>query len=252
MSDDRPVDRRGFLKVVGATGAMAGAAATPLTPATAQSPAPAAAHNHAAAPAASTSSGSKSALSGWLFFNPDEAEFVKAAIDVLIPADPTGPGAVEAGCATYMDRQLAGAFGRGARLYMQGPFGEGTPQQGYQLPLVPADLIRIGIADVEALAQSTRKKTFAALSAEERTALLKEVETNKAQLANIPGLTWFNQLLSLTMEGYFADPIYGGNKDKAAWKMIGFPGVPNMYADIIEEYRNKPYNVEPRSIQDLA
>ena len=248
MSEDRPVDRRGFLKAVGVTGALAGTAATPLASTAAQAQAhDTHIHDAPAKPAAAVDS-----LSGWTFFNPDEATFVKAALDVLIPADPTGPGAVEAGCATYIDRQLAGAFGRGARLYLQGPFLEGTPQQGYQLPLTPSELIRIGIADVDALARATKQKAFANLTAEERTAILKDVETNKAQLAGVPGAAWFNQFLSLTMEGYFADPIYGGNKDKAAWKMIGFPGVPHMYADIIEEYRNKPYKVEPRSIQDLT
>ena len=51
---------------------------------------------------------------------------------------------------------------------------------------------------------------------------------------------------------YFGDPIYGGNKNKAAWKMIGFPGVGGMYADKVEEFRNKTYAVEPKSIQDLS
>ena len=71
---------------------------------------------------------------------------MKAAVETLIPPDPTGPSGLEAGCATYMDRQMAGAFGRGAKLYLQGPFGQNpTPQQGYQLPLTPSELIRIEI-----------------------------------------------------------------------------------------------------------
>jgi gluconate 2-dehydrogenase gamma chain len=127
MSDDKSVDRRGFLKVVG--GASAGAAAT-MGAASAQAPAP---MQHTM-PAPSDAASDR--LSGWTFFNPDEVDFVKAALDTLIPADATGPGAVEAGCATYIDRQLAGSYGRGARLYLQGPFGQGTPQQGYQLPLM--------------------------------------------------------------------------------------------------------------------
>jgi gluconate 2-dehydrogenase gamma chain len=53
------------------------------------------------------------------------------------------------------------------------------------------------------------------------------------------------------MQGYFADPLYGGNKGKASWKMIGFPGIGAMYADKIEAYRNKPYIADPLSIQDL-
>ena len=44
---------------------------------------------------------------------------------------------------------------------------------------------------------------------------------------------------------------YGGNKGKASWKMIGFPGIGAMYADKIEAYRNKKYMSEPLSIQDL-
>ena len=109
MKDDASVDRRGFLKVVGTAGAAGAAVATPLGAAVAQ--APAMQPHQMAQP--TNAAGDR--LSGWTFFNPDEAEFVKAALDTLIPADATGPGAMEAGCATYMDRQLSGAYGRGAR-----------------------------------------------------------------------------------------------------------------------------------------
>ena len=255
MRDDKSVNRRGFLKVVGVAGATAAAPAAGALAQTANpdTPATAPAADHAMhAPAAAAPQAVADRLSGWTFFNPDEADFVKAALDTLIPADSTGPGAVEAGCATYIDRQLSGAFGRGARLYMQGPFGQGAPQQGYQLPLNPADLIRIGIADVNEYAKKSRKKPFRDLSPAERAALLIEVDTGKAELANVPPAVWFNQLLSLTMEGYFGDPMYGGNKDKSVWKMIGFPGVPGMYSEIIETQRNKPYVHEPKSIQDFA
>ena len=245
MQDEKSVDRRGFLRVVGA--GAAGAAATPLGTAVAQTQDHA---THGPAPAAAAAAADR--LSGWAFFNPDEVAFVKAALDTLIPADATGPGAVEAGCATYMDRQLAGAYGRGARLYMQGPFGQGTPQQGYQLPLTPAELIRIGIADVNAHARKTKQKFFADLAPADRAAVMTEVDAGKAELANVPAATWFNLFLNLTMEGYFGDPIYGGNKDKAVWKMIGFPGVPGVYSEVIEQYRNKPYPHTPKSIQDFA
>jgi gluconate 2-dehydrogenase gamma chain len=258
MSDDASFDRRGFLKVVGATGAALAPAAAlaqksdpPVQTHEAGMAMDHAGHDHAM-PTPAAAGARHGDLDGWLFFNPDELSFVKAALDTLIPADPTGPGAVEAGCATYMDRQLAGAYGRGARLYLQGPFAEGTPQQGYQLPLTPADLIRAGIADVEAYAFASRKSRLRDLSAADRAALLKEVDEGKAQLAHVPAAAWFNQFLNLTMEGYFGDPIHGGNKDKAAWKMIGFPGVPAMYVDMIDEFRNKPYTGETRGIQDFA
>ncbi len=246
MQEDKSVDRRGFLKVVGGASAVAGAAAA-TQPGTAAAQTPMQ-HNMPAAAAGAASD----RLSGWAFFNPDEAAFVKAALDTLIPADATGPGAVEAGCATYIDRQLAGAYGRGARLYLQGPFAQGAPQQGYQLPLTPAEHIRIGIADVNAYARKTKQKLFQDLAPADRAAIMTEVDTGKAELANVAAGGWFNMFLALTMEGYFGDPMYGGNKDKAVWKMIGFPGVPGMYSEVIEQYRNKPYPHTPKSIQDFA
>ena len=55
------------------------------------------------------------------------------------------------------------------------------------------------------------------------------------------------------MEGMFSDPIYGGNRNKASWRMLGFPGLPAVYADKIDEYRDKPYVVaEPLSIADFS
>ena len=63
---------------------------------------------------------------------------------------------------------------------------------------------------------------------------------------------FFNLLLASAMQGFFADPVYGGNRDKAAWKMIGFPGVIAIYSEHIKTYRNKKYDVEPKSILDLS
>ena len=154
---------------------------------------------------------------------------------------------------TFIDREMASAYGRGARMYLDGPFGEGTPQQGYQLPLAPAELYRVGIADLNAWCVKTRGgKTFDQLSAADRTAALKVVEAGQAEFTQVPARAFFNIVLQNTMEGYFADPIHGGNRNKAVWKMIGFPGAIGMYADDIEKYRNKKYDVEPKSIQDLS
>jgi len=240
------VGRRDFLKLFGAAGAAAGtlpfggsasadeivAAATTDTK-----------HHHAAEPHARGG--------GYEFFNVDESAFVEAAVDTLIPKDATGPGAKELGVATYIDRQMASGYGKGDRLYLEGPFGEGTPEQGYQLPMTPSELIRAGIADVNAVAHKSNKNNFAALSAKDRAAVMADLEAKKIELPTVPGATFFSLLLQLTIEGYFADPMYGGNKDAAAWKMIGFPGADAMYADKIEPFRNKPYKAEPKGIQDL-
>lgn len=237
--DECAVDRRNFLKVIGVA-----SVSTTIPGVAIAAETTAMGHGHAA-PAL----GSRP---GYVFLNLDEGGFIEAAIDVLIPSDSTGPGAVESGVVIYIDRQLGGAYGSGARLYLQGPFQEGEPEQGYQLPFTPAELIKAGIADVDAYALEKHQKNFAALSVGDRDAILKELDEGKATLATVPAKIFFGHLWSLTQEGYFGDPIHGGNTDKAVWKMIGFPGVGNIYTDAILEYRNKPYPVEPQSIQDFS
>src|SRR6266481_2386663 len=63
----------------------------------------------------------------WVYFTPEEAAAVEALVDRLIPPDPQTPGGKDAGCAAFIDRQLAGAYGKAERLYMRGPFVDGTP-----------------------------------------------------------------------------------------------------------------------------
>jgi gluconate 2-dehydrogenase gamma chain len=261
--DDRParaptetkLDRRDFLKIVGVAGAAAAvpAAAAEVTPPAAPNMAGMQMAQATIAPVATTGAAASAAKPGWQFFNANEAAFIQAAVDTLIPKDAVGPGALDAGVAVYIDRQLAGAYGKGDRLYLDGPFAENaTPQQGYQLPFTPAELIRVGIADVDAVAMSTKKNIFSQLSAADRTALMTDLDGNKVTLKTIPTATFFNLLLQLTMEGYFADPMYGGNKDKMVWAMIGFPGAEGMFVDKIVQYRNKPYIAAPKSIADLS
>src|SRR5256885_1820877 len=77
------------------------------------------------------------------------------------------------------------------------------------------------------------------------------MESGKAQFnAGFTSAFFFDNFLQLTMEGFFADPIYGGNKDKVAWKMIGFPGLPASYRDEIRTYFNRKYDKGPLSIAD--
>ena len=70
----------------------------------------------------------------WMFFTADEAALVEAAVDRLIPSDDRGPGGKDAGCAVFIDRQLAGPYGDAAGLYMKPPFMHGAVTQGYQMP----------------------------------------------------------------------------------------------------------------------
>ena len=186
----------------------------------------------------------------YMYLTPPEVEFVEAAVARLIPADELGPGAKEAGVAYFIDQQLAGAWGAMARNYRQGPWPEGTPQQGYQSPLAPKEIYRAAIPEVDAACVFRFQKPFAQLQVAQQDQVLSELETGKLALASLPGTFFFNLLLANTIEGFFADPVYGGNRDKIAWKLVGFPGVAASYGEYIERH-GVPYNAQPVSIADM-
>jgi gluconate 2-dehydrogenase gamma chain len=188
--------------------------------------------------------------SAFTFLTPPERAFVEAAIDRLIPADDSGAGAREAAVAYYIDRQLAGAWGSGAGQYRQGPWMAGTPEQGYQLNMIPQELYRVGIAQTDAACKKRFGKTFEALSPAHQDEVLHGLEDGTIALADVPGKTFFGALLNNTIEGFFADPLYGGNHDRVGWKAVGFPGVAAAYIGVIEKY-NVPYKVEPVGIADV-
>jgi len=189
----------------------------------------------------------------WLALTPTAQAFVKAAVDSVIPADELTPSGTDCGLATFIDRQLAGGFGNGARLYRQGPFMPGKPELGYQLALSPREFFRAGIAAANEWSKKTYGKEFDRLTVAQKQEALTAMETGKADFnAGFTSAFFFDNFLQLAMEGFFADPIYGGNKDKVAWKMIGFPGLPASYRNEIKTYFNKKYDKGPQSIADFS
>jgi len=177
------------------------------------------------------------------YFTSPEFAFTEAAVSRLIPADELGPGAKEAGVTFFIDQQLAGPFGRAETWYMQGPWKEGTPEQGYQLKLTPAQLYRVGIQYIDDYCRRKfNKKLFAELGAEDQDKILHSLEKGEIDLAGAPAKEFFAMLWQNTNEGFFADPFYGGNRDFAGWKLIGFPGPRYNYVNEIEQY-SKPYTL---------
>ncbi len=177
----------------------------------------------------------------FFFFTDVEAQFMAAICDTLIPEDDF-PSASQAGVVDFIDLQMAGPYGQGAGLYMQGPFPAGTPQQGYQLPLVPSELIRQGIAAADA-----ELGGIGSLDAPAREAFVTDLSEGKPDLGDIPAKSFFDEVWKLTNQGYFADPIYGGNADYAGWKMVGFPGAHAYYTSFVEKH-NRPYPQPPMGI----
>ncbi len=172
-----------------------------------------------------------------------EADFIEAAVARLIPDDAVGPGALEAGVPTFIDRQLAGPYGRGDHFFLGGPWPKGTPEQGYQTRYSPAQLYRTAIPAVEAWVKTNHNgKLFKAIAAADQDAVLKALESGDAKLESVDGKTFFTMLLQNTKEGYLSDPIYGGNRDMGAWKMIGFPGAHYDYKEWVTRHGERvPY-----------
>jgi gluconate 2-dehydrogenase gamma chain len=171
------------------------------------------------------------------FFEPQERAFIDAAVERLIPADNLGPGAREAGVTTFIDAQLAGPYGRAETWYMQGPWSEGTDQQGYQSRLTPAQTYRAAIKSVDDECRRRYEgKSFAELPAERQDELLSGLEKNEVALQGVNAKGFFELLLQNTLEGFWSDPIYGGNRDMAGWKLIGFPGARYDYRPYVDKH----------------
>jgi gluconate 2-dehydrogenase gamma chain len=172
----------------------------------------------------------------YTFFNPEEAKFIEAAVERLIPADENGPGALDAAVPFYIDKQLGGAWGAGERLYRSGPWHEGAPTQGYQLPFTPSELFRNALRAIRTDLSKSGRPAFEKLSAKDQDAYLKSLQTGHTDLNGVPSNVFFESLLALTMEGFFSDPVYGGNRDMVAWKMIGFPGAYAAYYFLVDQH----------------
>jgi gluconate 2-dehydrogenase gamma chain len=180
-----------------------------------------------------------------------EVRFLDAAVARLIPADELGPGAKEAGVTCFIDRQLTSVWGSHGRNYRGGPWPEGTPYQGFQSRLTPREIYRAAIRDVNRHCLARYQKAFEFLPAAQQDEVLKALEEGGIELESLPGKLFFSLLHRNTLEGFFADPSYGGNRDKVGWKLVGFPGVPaSTYNDLIDEH-NVPYRVEPVSMEDV-
>ena len=147
-----------------------------------------------------------------IFFSPYQAAVVEAATARIIPGDENDPGAREAGVVQYIDRALAGAYAEHQGVY------------------------RHGIRAMDSYAERKFRKNFLELTEVQQDQVLQDMEQGKAAGFTHPSAREFFTLLHQhTIEGMFSDPVYGGNKGAAGWKLIGFPGA--QYAYSAEEMR---------------
>jgi len=167
------------------------------------------------------------------FFSAAEARVIDAACARIFPADATGPGAHEAGVVIYIDRQLAGPYGRDKYRYTKGPFVESVPEHGYQGKESPREIYRAGLQLLVG---------FADLTPEQQDDKLRSIEST----------TFFHMLRSHTIEGMFCDPMHGGNAGMIGWQLIGFPGPQMSYRDEIDKHFGTAYRPKPVSLQQVV
>lgn len=188
----------------------------------------------------------------WHYFTWAEGAAVEALVDRIIPPDAEFAGGKDAGCATFIDRQLAGPYGHNEGLYNSPPFKKGAKVQGPQSPMGPAQQYRIVLAALDHFCRSKYgSKSFVQLPVREQDAVITQLEAGTVPLNGIDGKDFFEAFLKDVQQGFFADPIYGGNKDMVAWRMIGFPGTRYDYRDWVDRH-NEKFPLPPVSLEGRA
>lgn len=167
------------------------------------------------------------------FFTETEALIVAAATARIFPSDDIGPGAREAGVSIFIDRQLAGPYGKDRFRYTQPPFEDAPREFGYQGSATPRQIYRNGLKTLQ---------SFHLLAANAQDDALRKIE---------PTL-FFSLLRKNTIEGMFCDPIHGGNVDMVGWQLIGFPGPRMSNYDEIEKYYGQAFRPMPISLRQAT
>ncbi|PID20452.1 dehydrogenase [Sporosarcina sp. P3] len=213
-------------------------------------------------PGESTDSGKEDGhlLEARIFFsNSEDFLILSAATERIFPKDDLGPGAIELGVPYFIDRQLAGEWGTNAKEYMKGPFLQTgavdayenledteqdkgpnaetqipTPAVRYQTPMTRGEIFLEGVHALEKTAQEKFETNFPKLESEQQDEILLMFEEGKAKMNGVASTTFFNLLLQTTIEGAYADPVYGGNRNMDGWRMKEYPGPRMSYTAEIE------------------
>jgi gluconate 2-dehydrogenase gamma chain len=163
------------------------------------------------------------------FFDEKEALIVAAAASRIFPSDDSGPGAHEAGVVIYIDRQMAGPYGRDQDRYTQGPFEEGMPEVGYQGKPTRSEIYREGLKNLAG---------FEDLDPAEQDKKLKQIESSY----------FFAMLRQHTIEGMFCDPMHGGNIDMVGWQLVGYPGPQMSFLEDVDKHLGEAFRPKPVSL----
>lgn len=181
-----------------------------------------------------------------MFLTPNQFDITNAAVERIYPADDNGPGAQDLLVAYFIDHQLASGWGVGAKEYTSGPFFPGEETQGYQGSLNRQEIFTIGLDTIEKHSLEKLNKSFVELTPEEQDAILTDFEEGNVEMKGVSANYFFNLLRSSTLEGVYADPLYGGNANMEGWKLKNYPGHQMSYVNIIEQEEFE--KIEPKSL----
>ncbi|AHF98723.1 hypothetical protein HALLA_07510 [Halostagnicola larsenii XH-48] len=225
---------------------------------------------------------------GLQYFTIAQGEMVHDLAGRIYPSDDNGPGAKEVGVVFFIDRQMNQDWGQGDRWYMEGPFagidppepfdedpdeGDGDEDadaqaedvqvewaqqepaetQGWQYAMTPAEAYSYSLTAIEEYCQAEYDESFVDLDGDQQDEVVGALEEDEIDTFEaIDPSAFFLLLRENTLEGMFADPMYGGNQEMVGWRLKNFPGTPGALGSFRSEIQNEEYIEidEPRSIGD--
>lgn len=197
-------------------------------------------HNHAATPTANPNV-------ALMFFTPNQYQVTQAAVERIFPADSNGPGAKELNAAIYIDHQLAGPWGSNVKDYRLGAFYKAEENQGPQTKILRKDLFLAGLDSLNKYSNEQFEADFKELEATQQDEVLQAFSEGKVELyGKVSSSQFFSLLRTLTLEGVYADPMYGGNDKMLGWSMRKYPGSRMQYVAEIQD--EKFIELEPQSL----
>jgi gluconate 2-dehydrogenase gamma chain len=203
------------------------------------------------------------------FFTHDEAETLDAIVARLIPGSDADPGAREACVPAFIDHKLAAFASFATPTYFKPPFAKPVmhptgeqagaaksilvdatqlPRYGFQGSSTPQESYRKGLATVDKVARKKYGKRFARLDEKTQTAFLADMEDGKVAGFK-KSKDFFKLVLEDVYEGMFSDPVYGGNRNLAGWKLVGYPGAQRAYTAY--ELQHGPQHKRVQGLRDM-
>lgn len=160
---------------------------------------------------------------------------LEQATERIYPEDDNGPGAIGLGVPYFIDKQLAGAFGSNRNDYTKPPGREPKKDVNtYQTLMTRGDVFLTGLRTIDAESNKRHNQKFKDLEGEQQDEILQDIDDEKIKLNGVSSKTFFDLLVQMTIEGAYADPLYGGNKNMEGWKMREYPGARASYTDLID------------------